>query len=275
MLINEMSLRPFNKVNCLAMLNTLYNPIQTTAPTNSLTTNILRHQRDRFFTLIQAVEKTPDYTEKILRPMIETGKLEGHVTGWPALQEELNKYLIVTKGMIQDCEVVTTQEYPPIEEEPKRKGRKVDSGVSFGSDRRPSTRGSTFSSEDVRNGTESALKTMPSDKKNLSTLEKITREFKKMRLRHKDSRGNLQAEVGVREAMQHPMGPPPILQPDAKQKKTLKKAKSVSALGDLKHKNTSSVSLLSRRKASETEEFDPVFMKKQRMAYEASQKNTR
>lgn len=91
-LINEMLLAPFNKANCIAMLNTLFPPVTeaTVTPTSQLTPQILKSQRDGFFRYISAFETNG---RQILDKVITQGAPEGEANGWPLVREALDKYL--------------------------------------------------------------------------------------------------------------------------------------------------------------------------------------
>ncbi|KAF2457576.1 hypothetical protein BDY21DRAFT_371751 [Lineolata rhizophorae] len=256
-LINEMSLAPFNKHNCMAMLNTLYPPMLAVQPTSQLKPDVLLMQRESFFRYINGVEKNGT---DILRNVMQQGKKPEAKDGWSAVHETLDMYLRVANRMIQDCQACTGIEYL-IPEEARRKGRKVDSGVSFGSDqsRRPSTSGGSASSggghhhhhqnqpsvgggkplpappkeqqERPRTPGSSLRPETPTSRpyggaaKGYSTLERIARELKKMRAKHR-----LEVEEMVHiEAVRPEQPKSPV--------KSLKKMKSMGALGELKQQN--------------------------------------
>lgn len=260
-LINEMSLVPFNKHNCVAMLNTLYPPVATSQPTKVLTAAILKKQRDGFFRYIQIVEKNGP---SVLKTVMDQGKLDGDDNGWGAVQQCLDKYLSVAKNMIDDCsEITNVDHFGPAEGTGKRKGKKTDSGVSFGSDQRPSTSTSTK---------EKPLPSSPNESKfsykGLSTLEKITREFKRMRVK---------SRVEVDEIVKYEKPTAALQEIDANdnqklKQKSLRKMRSLGALQSLKTGNISSTSLVGRRKASDNIDYNPEEMKRHRMMYETSTK---
>ena len=103
-LINEMSLRPFHKYNCIAMLNTLYPPVTTVSPTKKLTPSILAKQRNGFFRYIQAVEtRGPG----VLETLEKQGALDGEENGWPEVRRTLEKYLRVANSTIAQCQDIT------------------------------------------------------------------------------------------------------------------------------------------------------------------------
>jgi hypothetical protein len=207
-----MSLLPFNKSNCLAMLNTLYPPSHTSQPTPQLTVGILNSQRNGFFRYIQGVEKNGP---RILENLIQQGRrLErGEEDGWPSVQECVENHLRAANAMIDECSAITgIESLLPMDktEERRRNGRKVDSGVSFVTDDRPSTGNSTTTSTDSKGGPVSPISAFPS--KGGSTLERITREIRKMRERKKAEEGQKKDEKS--------------------RAKLLKKMKSSNALSD-------------------------------------------
>jgi hypothetical protein len=226
-----MALPPFNKSNCVAMLNTLYpppSPHERSQPTRILTPSILAGQRDGFFRYIQSVEKNgPSVLEHL---MAQGRRVErGEVNGWPSVREVLVKYLRACNGVIDECSAIQGPEHfldamLPTEgtEDRRRNGRKVDSGVSFTSQDRPST-----SHSSTKSNRDKPLPAPPSPSRGGSALEKIARELRKLRDRKKAEEDD-QLTTG---ASSHSK---------AKAKaKTLKKTKSTSALGDLRERNRS------------------------------------
>lgn len=157
-LINELSLTPFSRHNCHAMLNTLYPPVVPAQPTKQLTTGILRQQRDGFFKYIQSVEKSGP---RILGNLMQQGRAEGEDNGWAAVVRTLGMYLQLANSMIKECVDITGAESLPspnldrhskastgssasitADHKPVREPRKVDSGVSFNSQTKTSRSGS-------------------------------------------------------------------------------------------------------------------------------------
>ncbi|KAL2415418.1 hypothetical protein ABEF95_006010 [Exophiala dermatitidis] len=222
-LINELSLTPFNKANCIAMLNTLYPPInihskqQFVQPTADLTPRILSKQREGFFLYIKAVEhKGPG----ALSTLIAGGRKEGDPTGWKSLRDTLDNYLCMANSIIEECYEITGRGPSPtaasfssIETEEDGR-RKVDSAISFGSTAsskrnssqshatRPSTSSSfsTTTSSFNHNRQVSREKQLPekplpipkddeddvtvTQKSSGSTLERIARELRKIKSRN-------------------------------------------------------------------------------------------
>ncbi|PWY91018.1 hypothetical protein BO70DRAFT_83072 [Aspergillus heteromorphus CBS 117.55] len=178
-LINEMLMEPFNKATCSAMLNTLFPPITdaTVPPTSHLTVEILRSQRDGFFRYIIAVEANgPD----VLAKVIAQGARDGEENGWPVVREALDKYLRSANDIIDECMTVTGPLSSEGLESQSRghKGRKVDSGISFGSSENILGGDGNKSCEDVA---EKPLPPPPSKgHKSGSTLERLARELRKL-----------------------------------------------------------------------------------------------
>ncbi|KAL4888255.1 hypothetical protein BDV59DRAFT_189010 [Aspergillus ambiguus] len=187
-LINEMLMEPYNKANCVAMLNTLFPPVteSTVTPTSQLTPHILKSHRDGFFRYISARGVNG---KEILDKMMAQGAPEGERFGWPLVRDALDKYLRITNDIIDECMMVRSPaSFEPNEEAQSgtHKGRKVDSGISFGSSERlpaPSIH-STTSSDSVLDKPlppfpTKNLPTLPF-KTGASTLERLARELRKL-----------------------------------------------------------------------------------------------
>jgi hypothetical protein len=218
-LINELSLTPFNKANCIAMLNTLYPPINMGSqqlfvpPTADLTPTILSKQREQFFLYIKAVERRGP---EALSTLITSSKTEGDPTGWKSLRDTLDNYLRMANSIIEECFEITGRGLSPttasfgFTDTPDEGRRKVDSAISFGSTAssnrdsgqshatRPST-SSSFSTGSLNHSRqvskekqlpEKPLPTPKDDditvthKSSGSTLERIARELRKMKSRN-------------------------------------------------------------------------------------------
>ncbi|KIY02581.1 uncharacterized protein Z520_01046 [Fonsecaea multimorphosa CBS 102226] len=140
-LINELNLTPFDKGNCLAMLNTLYPPINMNAghfvqPTAQLTPQILTQQRNGFFKYITAVEKNGP---AVLSNLMNQAKKAEDPNGWVSLRDTLDKYVRMANNIIEECYDITGHSPSPnstsfksLEHEEEGR-RKVDSAISFGS----------------------------------------------------------------------------------------------------------------------------------------------
>ncbi|KAJ5198812.1 uncharacterized protein N7498_007929 [Penicillium cinerascens] len=127
-LINDMMLEPNNKVNHIAMLNTLFPPVTnaTVAPTRQLPPRILQAQRDGFFRYINAVEAKGI---AILQPVMSQGAPGGQETSWPLVYDSLDKYLVMANEVIDECALVNEPAHLEESSSPHRSKRgKVDSG---------------------------------------------------------------------------------------------------------------------------------------------------
>lgn len=257
------------------MLNTLYPPVMSTQPTAKLTIPILTKQRDGFFKYIQTVERRGN--KDCLNNLISQNKLEGEATGWPAVKRTLTQYLTLANSMINECWDVNNVPYnptrpllPPSEESmdvieidtDKRKGRKVDSGISMGNDSLHSKNASTssnkssfsqYSQQPSRPGTPIG--------KGGSTLERIAREFRKMRPKQKVEVNEIIPQRTYHDLEQENGNAAPSKTTMSR----LRKMKSLGALSDLKQSNSSQSSL---RGGTGMPMFDPEEMKRQRDAFE-------
>lgn len=251
-MINVLS-EPFNKLDCLSMLNTLLPPIhdQTKLPCLLVTPQMLKDERELFFGLIRDVQQNG---REVLRPYIDMNKGPEDTTGWPSVQRIVAKYLRVADNMIQDCIATTGPDSFAAYTDERSKDKKHDSGVSFGSERRPSVGPSLHE----RKASEPFANYAPAPK-GLSKLERITREFKRMRVKPR-------TEVEEITHINQRATPDSNTKAPVAEKKSLKKARS---LASLKFGNGSSLSLASR-KGSDAVPFDAHQMKKHRMLYEAS-----
>lgn len=207
-LINELSLQPFLKHNCVAMLNTLYPPLPLNEDgppqniTNTLTADKLEQQRKGFFEWIQKVERNGP---AVLEPLIKLGARSGEENGWPAVRQCLDDYLRVANLVVEECASIASPEdlddsrlrrkdsKDTSDHCESRGTRKADSGVSFTNVSSPDSKRPSTSEGDV-NKDLSARPPLPTPprpdvsydftraKTGGSTLERITREFRRMRL---------------------------------------------------------------------------------------------
>lgn len=186
-----MLVEPYNKANCIAMLNTLFPPVteSTARATPQLTPHVLKSQRDGFFRYISAIDTNG---KKILDQVILHGAPPGERNGWPLVRDALDKYLRSANDMIDACAMVSDLGSLE-EEESRRKGhnRKPDSGVSFGAASVSSNSGNsnnTGINASHNSSSESVLdKPLPPSpaeypvpKSHGSTLERLTRELRKI-----------------------------------------------------------------------------------------------
>ena len=182
-LLNEMLLsEPYNKPNCIAMLNTLFPPVteSTITPTSQLTAKVLRAQRDGFFRYISAVDTNG---KEILEKLVMQGAREGEANNWSVVREALDKYLRLANEIIDECASVTGPASLDESENFSRihKGRKADSGISFGgADKLHSHSSSVSSGPTAEELLEKPLPPSPIEKKSGSTLERLARELRKL-----------------------------------------------------------------------------------------------
>ena len=272
-LINEMSLEPFNKHNCVAMLNTLYPPVISTPPTSKLTPAVLKSQRDGFFRYIRAVEQNGS---KVLNNLMLQGKRPGDSDGWGAVASTIDGYLRVACTSIAEfSEIGTAEQFAGSEEKLSR--RKVDSGVSFGSSKqsaRPETRDGSALMRDKAGSpptvSSSTFRSPSVASSKGSTLERIARELRRMGRRNKVD----VEEIIVKPAHQvEGSDSPSSSQMKLSRSRSLRRMKSFGALGELRSANASTVSVANtaghNRKTSEAPSFDKHEMQRQRLLYEA------
>ncbi len=250
-LINELSLLPFNKHNCVAMLNTLYPPTISSQPTSKLTREVLKNQRDGFFKYIQSVEKNGSH---VLRTLMQQGKAPADVNGWLAVTRCLGLYLQLANSMVKECsELLDVQQIstPQISTaKPPRQSRKADSGVSFNSVDMASTRSNSIA-EPV-SPTDATRPKTPSGGKQSTTLEKLARGLKTIGRNRTDATEMISDN---RELF------PPITSPLPEKPKGLRKMRSMGALDG--RKTIFAVS------AAQNASFDANEMRRQRLRYEA------
>ncbi|EGP86778.1 uncharacterized protein MYCGRDRAFT_73238 [Zymoseptoria tritici IPO323] len=133
-LINEFSLLPFHKHNCVGMLNTLYPPLGLNdQPTSALSHHVLKEQREQYFKYISAVEKNGP---RVLGNLMRQGKGPTDEFGWESVVRTLGHYMQLAKSMISECEVlydVQDLSSRTVIRSSSRHQRKADSGISFGS----------------------------------------------------------------------------------------------------------------------------------------------
>ena len=289
-----MSLQPFNKANCLAMLNTLYPPVNAVQPTAQLRNEVLVTQRNGFFRYIQNVEKNGP---SLLTALINQGKSPGHENGWFNVRDTVDRYLRSANAIIEECyqilgrEVAISPTASSFEEREaeEQRARKVDSGISFtlnktqGQRTSTSTTSSTKSKDRTGFGTLSSQQSERNDKPAGSTLERIAREIRKIRSRgdvgdparqdRKREKSRTRAQTPDASSVGDSTPPVPPL-PELKEKKlrlkpSLKKMRSISALGE-RNRNLSSAGN-SRVGSTETEDmpdFDVEDMRRRRMEWE-------
>nr|KAK5437286.1 hypothetical protein LTR18_009148 [Exophiala xenobiotica] len=308
-LINELSLTPFNKANCIAMLNTLYPPVglqshQFIQPTAQLTRQVLSTQRTMFFKYIIAVEqKGPS----VLATLMDQNKQPGDATGWTHLRGTVDNYLRMANSVIDECFEITGRvcQSPTAasfsSRDPEDEGRrKVDSAISFGSGTssnrnsgqshatRPSTSssfstGSRNHSRQVSRDKQLPEKPLPlpkdddvtiTQKAPGSTLERIARELRKMK-----SRNNIKEDTRPRTASAQLTETSPIMEQTPSTpvrdrglnfKRSLRRMRSNTVLTD--NSTTRAVSFNHETVTQGAPAFDADVMKRQRQEWESQQK---
>ncbi|KAF2417518.1 hypothetical protein EJ08DRAFT_79769 [Tothia fuscella] len=279
-LVNEMSLQPFSRHNCHAMLNTLYPPVMTAPPTAKLKVDTLMSQREGYFKYIQTVEKRGI---ACLQTLMNQGANDDEANGWPAVKRTLDQYLILSNSIIKECADINAIPYDDavirphsikshtMEASSSRNGRKVDSGFSFGSDGKHSKTSSTSSSNKSIYAQQPPTPTTPIGRSG-STLERIARELKKIRPKSRVEVTEMIPQRAYEQDLQKENSANETAAPQkSKGVSRLRKMKSLGALGDLKHSNLSVSSLKSVGgvggvKAAPA--FDPYEMKRQREEFE-------
>lgn len=254
LLINEMSLMPFNKHNCVAMLNTLYPPVLASAPTSKLTALVLQAQRDTFFRYITSVEKKGP---RVLNTLMNQGKAPTDDSGWPAVTRTLGLYLQLANSIMTECaELVDIQDLTPRKDSSvwqASRTRKADSGVSFTSTdgRRPSIRSNAGAGTEPSSPVEMTRPKTPSGTRGGTALEKLARGFKTIGRSRTDATEMMQ-EGFTTTAVEKPRG--------------LRKMRSMTTL-DFRGSSRKG-SLTTSENASVTA-FDAKEMQQHRMKYEA------
>ncbi|KAK2809004.1 hypothetical protein FQN50_004278 [Emmonsiellopsis sp. PD_5] len=269
-LFNEILLPPFNKAQSVAMLNTLFPAVISSRPAFHVCERKLMQERHRFFQYICEVEEKGP---RVLDPVIRKDRRPGDATGWPKVYESLNKYLCAVTDIIDACYSVNSRESLEEQSSSRRhnKGRKVDSGISFGStDHRPSTSssGSGSASGSSSNGGTTKNKPLPpsptttkssksSKSSGPSTLERIGRELRKMR-----SRGDFgSSDQGQQQQTQHQQQQTQPQLKTSRSRGALRKMRSTSILGERDRNLGSS--------GAGEGEFDAAEFRRKRMLWEA------
>ena len=163
----------------------------------------------------------------------------GEINGWSNVKETVDMYLRAANSLIDECTSVIGIEsilQNADAEYKRRNGRKIDSGVSFISEDRPSTGSSSMkrSSKDKPlpmspTDTSPTTGALPSSKIGGSTLERLAREFRKLRKKDEPGKEDKKEETKPRT-------------------KSLKKMKSTSALGEGKNRVLMSGGIVTEKK---------------------------
>jgi hypothetical protein len=183
-LINEIWLEPFNKANCLAMLNTLFPPVTpftaTKVPNGELNPEDLSRQRQCFFNYIKSVER---HGKAAIENVLKSGARPGEETAWPLVHEFLQRYLDVAHDTIYDCSSIENRDYLEAEVRSKTHKRSADSGVSFASVDASISTGSRAVTPSDKSSDDKSRSPTPESKHSKSTLEKINNQLRKIRSR--------------------------------------------------------------------------------------------
>lgn len=303
-MINELSLEPFNKSNCIAMLNTLYPPTAVQnqpfiQPTAQLTSTVLSTQRQGFFRYVTAVERNG---AGVLGRLMEEHRREGEMTGWPSLRETLDNYLRMANSIIDESYEVTGAGVSPVSttfsfDECDEEGRrKVDSGISFGSesssnrnsaqsDKSHATRPSTSSSVSAHSRKPSKEKQNVAAEDDLtitskapgSTLERIARELKRMKsrnsVRDQESRkGSITSESNDAPMANFPEQPQTPATPGRTRTLSLKRSlRNMRSKTNLREESSRPASRADEPIQGNIPAFDAEEMRRKRMIWEAQQ----
>ena len=220
-----MRLTPFNKPNCIAMLNTLYPPSYGKQPTIQLTENVLNAQRNAFFRYIQAVEKSG---KEVLANLENASRRHGDVNGWPVVRDIVDVYLRKTNAAIEDCMAIKG----PEDFEGTSKDTRTDSGVSFGSEadrrpilekrptliQRPSTSMGSSASSSISERGGVVPPGIGERKPSVGTFERIARELRRIKSRSAESKDLKDSTEGLAK------------RPSLAERPSLRKMRSTGAL---------------------------------------------
>ncbi|KAF2227712.1 hypothetical protein BDZ85DRAFT_188146 [Elsinoe ampelina] len=239
-LINEMSLEPYSKSSCIAMLNTVYPPMAA-SPAAQLSESTLKSQRETFFKYITAVERSGP---GILSNLIAQGKRTSEQNGWPSTREILDDYLLTCNNMIDECISIGSSS-----DVSRRANRKADSGVSFLDSRKNSS--SSEKSVTTPSSTDRPV-SRAAPHKSTSALEKLAREIRHLK-RNKTDVSEMIPQIKVDENVEQPS-------------KSVRKMKSLSSLS-LRRSSSRNGSVASSS-SKDIPDFDQEAMRKQRLAYD-------
>lgn len=266
-LINEIKFQKFDKHNCMAMLNTLWPPIPSPVPAG-VTSDIVQSQRKDFF---KAINTMPKHNPELERLMMQNAR-SGEPNGWSCVVYIFERYMKKVDSLIDLSDAIQSradldahalprhnvQEPPPstpVESSQdlySRKGRKVDSGVSFASNssKRPSTSGSHSSASSFYK------QDMSQTMSQFDFSEPKTPKAQRLR--------NAVSRIARKKRDEDATA-------DKEKSKGLRKMRSLSTIArDFKDRNMSGTSLAgASRHGSVVEPFDAEQMKRHRMAYES------
>ena len=291
---------PFDKLTCIAMLNTLFPPSMTKAPTARISVSRLMSEQKNFFSYIQEVEKNGP---SCLKHLEVADRLPGEANQWPQVHRTVMSYLSLANSIIDECKKISAGDFSSIDELDGRTRRKADSGVSWGSDKRPSSSNSqkshknSLSHDDkskdkgAKLGWFSKLRSKRSMAKLQATEFTPEPEMPKNTVRPKSSRADMRAPVSTPrpEMPRLPTGTPPAsstpktpatapTNPTQPKEPVVRKSKSFGALGDrFKRHNGSSPNVVTTAEAPPAlpsvpavPTFDRELMKQRRKEWQAA-----
>ncbi|KAK7532531.1 hypothetical protein IWX49DRAFT_511844 [Phyllosticta citricarpa] len=252
-LINEIKFQKFDKHNCMAMLNTLWPPIPSAVPVG-VTPEIVQSQRKDFF---KAINTMPKHNAELERLMMQNARA-GEPNGWACVVYIFERYMKRVDSLIELSDNIKSRadldaHAPPKHNVYSRKGRKVDSGVSFASNssKRPSTSGSHSSASSFYK------QEMSQTMSQFDFSEPKTPKAQRLR--------NAVSRIARKKRDED------AADGDKEKAKGLRKMRSLSTIArDFKDRNMSGTSLAGgSRHGSVAEPFDAEQMKRHRMAYES------
>jgi hypothetical protein len=96
-MINELSLVPFNKLHCIAMLNTLFPPFQLTLSTTRLPAERMERQRNEHLQVVLSSDRRVPfrYWDSSEEGIVENAKIE-----WASIVRQLETYLQLTSELV-------------------------------------------------------------------------------------------------------------------------------------------------------------------------------
>ena len=245
---------------------------QQPMPTKKLTKEMLMAQRDGFFKYIRTVEKR---SASVLENLMSQGRRDGESTGWPSVHRVLVQYLTLSNGMINECHDVNSiiaalpklpepsqPERPAVvEAAEKRKGRKIDSGVSFGSEGRHYKTPSTSSAKSTSTHASSHIG------KGGSALERITRELRRIRSKQRLEVNELITHYAADDTEKENRPSTP--------KQRFAGLRKMRSLGDVKqHGGSSSINKSGAGVHDPMPVFNPEDFRRQREAFERKARKT-
>ena len=224
-----MRLSPFNKQNCISMLNILYPPTYGSIPTSQLTETTLNAQRNAYFRYIQAVEKNG---KDVLINLEQASKRSGETNGWSVVRDIVDVYLFKAKSLIDDYRSAKNpMDFQIINNKEKRSVSDV-STTSSNSDLSMSEQSSVFStrSSTARRPTTSSCSSSPISEASSTfshTIERKSHPFERFTRRLKSRSTDNRSE-----------SPPQLSKQSSFNEKSLRKMISATGLNREGSKNS-------------------------------------